>query len=59
MVALCSVKQWVRRMVRQIKNVHIDDCVLVSSATGRFRQLRDGRLSSESSHFYLFGKFYR
>ncbi|KAL8429459.1 hypothetical protein ACSSS7_006590 [Eimeria intestinalis] len=31
---LKGVKQWVRRMVRQIRNVHIDDCILVSSATG-------------------------
>ncbi|KEP66317.1 UNVERIFIED_CONTAM: DnaJ domain-containing protein [Hammondia hammondi] len=29
-----EVKEWVRRMVRQIDNVHIDDCILVSSATG-------------------------
>ncbi|PHJ18582.1 hypothetical protein CSUI_007589 [Cystoisospora suis] len=29
-----KVKEWVRRMVRQIKNVHIDDCVLISAATG-------------------------
>lgn len=28
------VKEWVRRMVRQIKNVHIDDCVLISASTG-------------------------
>ncbi|KAL8435334.1 hypothetical protein Efla_006964 [Eimeria flavescens] len=33
-VDLQEVKQWVRRMVRQIRNVHVDDCILVSSATG-------------------------
>ncbi|KAL8441829.1 hypothetical protein Emag_006874 [Eimeria magna] len=32
-VDLKEVKQWVRRMVRQIRNVHVDDCILVSSAT--------------------------
>ncbi|CDJ40986.1 hypothetical protein, conserved [Eimeria tenella] len=31
---LNEVRHWVRRMVRQIRNVHIDDCVLISSATG-------------------------
>ncbi|XP_026189848.1 uncharacterized protein LOC34622068 [Cyclospora cayetanensis] len=31
---LNEVKHWVRRMVRQIRNAHIDDCLLVSSATG-------------------------
>ncbi|PFH37998.1 DnaJ domain-containing protein [Besnoitia besnoiti] len=29
-----EIKEWVRRMVRQIQNVHIDDCLLISSATG-------------------------
>lgn len=40
------VKEWVRRMVRQIKNVHIDDCVLISAATGRVEFCRLELLNS-------------
>ncbi|KAF8819278.1 DnaJ domain-containing protein [Cardiosporidium cionae] len=29
-----KVKQWIRRLVRQIKNAHVDDIILLSSLTG-------------------------
>ncbi|CEM26007.1 unnamed protein product [Vitrella brassicaformis CCMP3155] len=43
---LNSVKQWVRQMVRQIKNVSTHDVMLVSSATGYGFDTLEDRLSA-------------
>ena len=39
---MTDVKDWVRQMARQVRNVHVDDVVLVSSATEEgFKELEN------------------